>query len=71
MTDWYPASSPAVAAQRTAVAFRTSFGGGPDGVWAAPGRVNIIGEHVDYNAGRCLPMALPHRTYCAVRRRTA
>jgi galactokinase len=50
-------------------AFRTSFGGEPDGVWAAPGRVNLIGEHVDYNAGRCLPMALPHRTYCAVRRR--
>jgi galactokinase len=70
VSEWYPASVSAVAAQRTAVAFRTRFDGEPEGVWAAPGRVNIIGEHVDYNAGRCLPMALPHRTYCAVRRRT-
>ena len=34
----------------------------PEGVWAAPGRVNLIGEHTDYNAGLCLPIALPHRT---------
>ena len=31
----------------------------------APGRVNLIGEHVDYNQGRCLPVALPHGTYVA------
>lgn len=37
----------------------------PTGVWAAPGRVNLIGEHTDYNAGLCLPIALPHRTYVA------
>ncbi|MSS44501.1 galactokinase [Cutibacterium sp. WCA-380-WT-3A] len=49
--------------------FAEHIGGSPDGVWAAPGRVNIIGEHTDYNNGFCLPIALPHRTYVAARRR--
>ncbi|WP_122260800.1 galactokinase [Ornithinimicrobium cerasi] len=47
--------------------FRRRFGVAPDGVWAAPGRVNLIGEHTDYNGGFALPLALPHRTYAAVR----
>ena len=38
-------------------------------MWAAPGRVNLIGEHTDYNAGLCLPIALPHRTFIALKPR--
>ncbi|MFD6855891.1 galactokinase [Rhodococcus sp. NPDC060090] len=50
-------------------AFTTAFGGDPDGIWCAPGRVNLIGEHVDYAGGLCLPMAIPQVTAAAVRRR--
>ncbi|HKT04905.1 MAG TPA: galactokinase [Rugosimonospora sp.] len=42
--------------------FHEVFGGEPDGIWAAPGRVNLIGEHTDYNDGFVLPFALPQRT---------
>jgi len=45
--------------------FARTFGRPPEGVWAAPGRVNLIGEHVDYNDGPVLPFALTHRTYAA------
>ena len=37
----------------------------PTLVWSAPGRVNLIGEHTDYNDGFVLPFALPHRTAVA------
>lgn len=49
--------------------FEQAYGEAPAGVWAAPGRVNLIGEHTDYNAGLCLPIALPHRTYIALKPR--
>ncbi|MDU0312807.1 galactokinase [Phycicoccus sp. M110.8] len=49
--------------------FRDAFGAEPEGVWSAPGRVNLIGEHTDYNGGLCLPIGLPQRTFAAVRRR--
>ncbi|MEO6880037.1 MAG: galactokinase [Mycobacteriaceae bacterium] len=52
-------------AERTAADATRVFGGRPAGVWAAPGRVNLIGEHTDYNAGFCLPVALAHRTWVA------
>jgi galactokinase len=48
---------------------QNAFGVEPEGVWTAPGRVNLIGEHVDYNGGRCLPMALTRITAAAVHRR--
>src|SRR4051812_49439724 len=47
-------------------AFAARFDTEPAGVWAAPGRVNVIGEHTDYNGGFVLPMALPHTTRAAV-----
>lgn len=50
--------------------FKNAFGCDPAGVWAAPGRVNLIGEHTDYNGGLCLPIALPHRTFIAMKPRS-
>jgi galactokinase len=46
--------------------FHALHGREPDGVFAAPGRVNLIGEHTDYNGGLCLPIALPRVTFVAV-----
>ena len=46
--------------------FTSMTGREPDGVWSAPGRVNLIGEHTDYNEGFVLPFAIPHRTVAAV-----
>jgi galactokinase len=60
----------AEAARVAAEAFADRFGAVPEGVWAAPGRVNVIGEHTDYNDGFVLPVALPHTTRAAVARRT-
>lgn len=56
-------------AQHVRELFERTFGVEPDAVHSAPGRVNIIGEHTDYNGGYALPMALPHRTFAAVRAR--
>jgi len=53
-------------ARSVAAAFRSAYGADPGVVGRAPGRVNLIGEHTDYNAGTCLPVALPHATYAAV-----
>ncbi|MEF9904417.1 galactokinase [Streptomyces sp. P9-A2] len=49
--------------------FRELYGAEPQGVWAAPGRVNLIGEHTDYNDGFVMPFALPHTVVAAVSRR--
>ncbi|RHA41029.1 galactokinase [Cellulomonas rhizosphaerae] len=61
-----PAWTAAEGAERARTAYRAAFGAEPAGVWAAPGRVNLIGEHTDYNGGLCLPIALAHRTYVAL-----
>jgi galactokinase len=46
-------------------AFRARTDRPPVGVWAAPGRVNLIGEHTDYNDGYVMPFALAHRVLIA------
>ncbi len=68
-TTWVEPWSLDEGAARATELFRVVFGGDPTGVWQAPGRVNVIGEHVDYNGGLCLPIALPHRVHVAVRPR--
>jgi galactokinase len=52
-----------------AEAFERRWQGPPELVGTAPGRVNLLGEHVDYAGGVCLPIALQHATYAAARRR--
>ncbi|MFR9729243.1 galactokinase [Saccharopolyspora sp. MS10] len=56
-------------ADTAAEAFGGERGRAPDVVWSAPGRVNLIGEHTDYNDGFVLPIALPHRIAVAASRR--
>ncbi|MDR7280676.1 galactokinase [Catenuloplanes atrovinosus] len=50
------------------MSFGDIFGGVPEGTWVAPGRVNLIGEHTDYNDGFVLPFAIPQRTEVAAAR---
>ena len=47
--------------------FRARFNSEPEIIASAPGRVNIIGEHTDYNGGQVLPIAIDRRTYVAMR----
>jgi galactokinase len=54
---------------RARAGFAERFGTEAEGVWAAPGRVNVIGEHTDYNGGFVLPVAMEHTTRAAVARR--
>ncbi|MDX2681265.1 galactokinase [Streptomyces soliscabiei] len=56
-------------AQEVREGFVRLYGTEPEGVWAAPGRVNLIGEHTDYNDGFVMPFALPHIAVAAVSRR--
>lgn len=50
--------------------FQEEYGRAASGTWFAPGRANLNGEHIDFHAGRCLPMALAHGTYVAAAPRT-
>ncbi|MFF9509469.1 galactokinase [Streptomyces sp. NPDC014724] len=50
-------------------AFTELYGSTLEGVWAAPGRVNLIGEYTDFNDGFVMPLALPHTARAAAARR--
>ncbi|KUL49536.1 MULTISPECIES: galactokinase [unclassified Streptomyces] len=56
-------------ASEVAGRFEELYGRAPDGVWSAPGRVNLIGEYTDFNEGFVMPLALPHTAVAAVARR--
>ena len=49
--------------------FMQRFGGEPEAEASAHGRVNLLGEHTDYNEGLVLPTAIPQRTRVAMRSR--
>ena len=55
--------------QRVVQAFEQYCGGQPVFIVQAPGRVNLIGEHTDYNDGFCLPLAIDRATWIALRPR--
>lgn len=55
--------------RRARAAFGERFGGPPEVVVRAPGRVNLIGEHTDYNDGFVLPMAIDRAVVVALRPR--
>ena len=50
--------------------FTRTFHSQPTAIWQAPGRVNLIGEHTDYNGGVVLPCALDMYTSVAISPRT-
>ena len=56
-------------AGKVATAFRSRFGRDPDWLVRAPGRVNLIGEHTDYNEGFVLPMAIDRAVWIGLRAR--
>jgi galactokinase len=62
------ASSAAPALAARGRSFESVFGGAPEALAEAPGRVNLLGEHTDYNDGFVLPVAIPQKTRVAMRR---
>ena len=64
-----PALVDRFAAARAALDAAFGASAAPSVVGSAPGRVNLIGEHTDYNDGFVFPMAIPYRVEVAARRR--
>ena len=50
--------------------FSERYGDRPEHIFFCPGRVNLIGEHIDYNGGRVMPCAISMGTYLAVSKNT-
>lgn len=69
MTDRVADSATGGVISRVTSRHEELYGTTPEGVWAAPGRVNLIGEHTDYNDGFVMPLALPHVTTVSASRR--
>ncbi|WP_097976837.1 galactokinase [Streptomyces sp. gb14] len=71
MTEHAEPTATAVEGHRAdpAATFAELYGSEPDGIWAAPGRVNLIGEYTDFNDGFVMPLALPHTAVAAASRR--
>ncbi|HFE51975.1 MAG TPA: galactokinase [Bacteroidetes bacterium] len=65
MTNWTAAEIE----ENVLAQFEKHFGEKPEVLASAPGRVNLIGEHTDYNEGFVFPMAIQHRIWAAGRRR--
>ena len=72
MLNWIDTRSDAELAAAARDLFAAAFPDAPEpaGVWAAPGRVNLIGEHIDYAGGASIPFALEQSTAVAVAPRT-
>ena len=62
---WVAPPDVAERARRLGAAFETAYGRAPAGVWAAPGRANLMGEYIDYSGGMCLPFAHQYVTLTA------
>lgn len=65
---WMTARDDEALVKSATTLFHSHFGEEPEGVWAAPGRVNVIGDHVDYAGGISIPFALKANTAIAIRR---
>jgi galactokinase len=58
-------ASPGAAFEQVRSLFQQTYGIPPAVIASAPGRVNLIGEHLDYNGGPVLPFAIDRRTWVA------